>query len=331
MSTIVLVTRVQWAKAIRESWSEQVEGFIATGRLITEAKAALPHGEFIEMVKADLPFGRRTAQMLMAVAANPVLSKAQHVALLPPSWGTLYELSRLPDDRLLAAIKAGEITPETERRDAMRLLDSVRRPVSTPTGDAETCTVEDLQLLIRAGSRFHTIYVDPPWQYGNQSTRAATDRHYDTMSIEELHALPVASLADENAHLHLWTTNGFLREAIDLMPVWGFEFKSCFVWTKPSMGIGNYWRVSHEFLLFGLRGTLPFGSRSLMSWATLDRGRHSAKPEAVRQMVEQSSPAPRLELFGRRPADGWTVWGNEIARSALGFDDDVPALVEENT
>jgi N6-adenosine-specific RNA methylase IME4 len=47
--------------------------------------------------------------------------------------------------------------------------------------------------------------------------------------------------------------------------------------------------------------------------------------------VEQSSPAPRLELFGRRPADGWTVWGNEIARSALGFDDDVMALVEENT
>jgi N6-adenosine-specific RNA methylase IME4 len=50
------------------------------------------------------------------------------------------------------------------------------------------------------------------------------------MTLEEIRAEPVAQLADSEAHLHLWTTNGFLREAIDLVNAWGFEYKSCFVW-----------------------------------------------------------------------------------------------------
>jgi N6-adenosine-specific RNA methylase IME4 len=54
--------------------------------------------------------------------------------------------------------------------------------------------------------------------------------------------------------------------------------------------------------------------RSLMRWAKLDRGEHSAKPEPIRRMIEKASPGPRLELFGRSMADGWTVWGNEISR-----------------
>ena len=334
MSTIVLASREQWAKAITESWNALLDGLLETGERLISAKEGptkLPFGEFEAMVNADLPFGPRQARMLMQIHQHPVLANRIYRSALPPALRTLEVLARIGPEFLTRELESGSVTPTTERSAALRIWERFKLTTLPAPEPVDTCTVEDLNILIRAGSRFRTIYVDPPWQYGNQSTRAATDRHYDTMSIEELHALPVASLADENAHLHLWTTNGFLREAIDLMPVWGFEFKSCFVWTKPSMGIGNYWRVSHEFLLFGLRGTLPFGSRSLMSWATLDRGRHSAKPEAVRQMVEQASPAPRLELFGRRPADGWTVWGNEIARSALGFDDDVPALVEENT
>jgi hypothetical protein len=77
------------------------------------------------MVEADLPFGPRSARMLMAIAANPVLSDRKHVSDLPPSWGTLYQLSRLPEDRLLAAIESGEVTPGTERRAAVRLLASM--------------------------------------------------------------------------------------------------------------------------------------------------------------------------------------------------------------
>lgn len=166
-----------------------------------------------------------------------------------------------------------------------------------------------------AGQKFATIMADPPWAYGNQATRAATDNHYVTMSVADICAMPVAGLAAEDAQLHLWTTNGFLREAFDVIDAWGFSYRSCFVWCKPQLGIGNYWRVSHEFLLLGIRGSATFEDKSLKSWAELDRGKHSAKPESVRAMIETAFVGPRLELFGRIACPGWTVFGNEVERS----------------
>lgn len=177
---------------------------------------------------------------------------------------------------------------------------------------AAPSAVQSLQELIADGLKFGTIYADPPWQYGNQATRASTDNHYPTMTVDALCEMPVASVAAENSHLHLWTTNGFIFEARRVMEAWGFEYKSCFVWVKPQMGIGNYWRVSHEFMLLGVRGALSFADHSLKSWAEIDRGEHSAKPSAVRRLVERASPGPRLELFARAEYEGWTVLGNQI-------------------
>jgi N6-adenosine-specific RNA methylase IME4 len=173
-------------------------------------------------------------------------------------------------------------------------------------------TTDNLATLIAEGKRFACVYADPPWEYGNRATRASADKHYATMSVEEVCAEPVADLAADNAHLHLWTTNAFLFEARRVMEAWGFEYKSCLVWVKPQMGIGNYWRVSHEFLLFGLRGRLPFADRGQMSWIQADRTKHSRKPREVREAVEKVSPGPYLELYGREPIDGWTVYGNQI-------------------
>lgn len=163
-----------------------------------------------------------------------------------------------------------------------------------------------------AADKFGTIYADPPWQYGNQRTRAATDNHYETMTVDELCAMSIAPLAAERAHLHLWTTNGFLPDAFRVIQAWGFDYKSCFVWCKPQMGIGNYWRVSHEFLLLGVKGGLTFADRGLMSWGEFRRAKHSAKPEEIRGFIERASPGPYLELFGRSTRDGWTVFGNQV-------------------
>ena len=161
---------------------------------------------------------------------------------------------------------------------------------------------------------FGCVYADPPWQYGNQGTRAATDNHYQTMTIADLCAMPVESLIADDAHLHLWTTNAFIQEAFSVIEAWGFEYRSMFIWVKPQMGIGNYWRVSHEIMLLGIRGDAKrFNDRSLKSWAEADRTKHSAKPESVRQMVEKASHGPYLELFGRKLVKGWTVFGNQIS------------------
>lgn len=229
------------------------------------------------------------------------------------SWSHHAEVASLPPEeqsQWLEKAKSSSLS-------VMRLRDEVQQSKllqSIAPANRDGCTVKDLSTLVKHGARFGTIYVDPPWQYGNQATRAATDNHYPTMTIEQICALPVRDIAADTSHLHMWTTNGFLFECPRIMEAWGFEYKSCFVWAKPQMGIGNYWRVSHEFLLLGVRGKSTFLDRGLMSWAAINRGDHSSKPDKVRQMIERASPGPRLELFGRNVHDGWTVWGNEISK-----------------
>jgi len=168
--------------------------------------------------------------------------------------------------------------------------------------------------------KFGTIYADPPWPYTNVATRAAAADHYSTMSIKDicnlkltgLGNLPVREYAAPKSHLHLWTTNAFLYECKEVLEAWGFEYKGVFVWVKSQMGIGNYWRVSHEFLVLGVRGTLSFRDKGIKSWIEHARLTHSEKPEAIRKLVERVSPAPRLELFARKLVPHWTVWGDEV-------------------
>ncbi len=81
-----------------------------------------------------------------------------------------------------------------------------------PGAEGETYTVEDLNDLISKGKKFGTIYADPPWLYDNQGTRASTNNHYEGMTVEQICELPIDLLTAPNAHLHLWTTNGFIFE-----------------------------------------------------------------------------------------------------------------------
>jgi N6-adenosine-specific RNA methylase IME4 len=238
------------------------------------------------------------------------------------SWSHHREVAALPpveQDHWLDEAETEKLSKAELRRRIKQRKNAIG---ATPSND--TCTVADLETLVAGGYKFGTIYADPPWIYGNQATRAATGNHYDGMTVDEICDLPVADLTPDAAHLHLWTTNAFLFDARRIIEAWGFEYKSCFVWVKSQMGIGNYWRVSHELMLLGVKGAQPFEDRGLMSWREIARGKHSAKPDQVRADIEKASPGPRLELFGRRVSPGWTVWGNEIERTM--FDQSVKEI-----
>lgn len=176
--------------------------------------------------------------------------------------------------------------------------------------------VSDLCSLAVAGYRFPTVVADPPWRYTNTASRGAAENHYPTMTLERICAEPVSQIAEDNAHLHLWTTNAFLEEAFTVIRAWGFTYKSCLVWVKPTIGMGNYWRVSHEFLLFAIRGRLRFGRNDVPSWKQARRSRHSSKPFCFRDLIEQVSPGPYLEVYGREehPSTDWTIYGNQVER-----------------
>jgi N6-adenosine-specific RNA methylase IME4 len=180
-----------------------------------------------------------------------------------------------------------------------------------PASQTPGVYVTDLDALRASGQCFRCIYADPPWQYDDQPPHGGAAQHYATMSLEAICALPILDLAAPQAHLHLWVTHAFLFASQQILAAWGFVYKSHFAWVKPRLGTGHYWRNSHELLLLGVRGGLTAQQKNLRSWMEAPRTQHSAKPERVRDQVEQLSPGPYLELFGRSAVPGWTVWGNE--------------------
>jgi N6-adenosine-specific RNA methylase IME4 len=174
--------------------------------------------------------------------------------------------------------------------------------------------------------QFATIVADPPWRYGNTSTRGAAEDHYPTMSIDELCDLGIAAeRSAEQAHLYLWTTAGHLPDAFRVVEAWGFTYKTYLVWVKPQMGMGNYFRVSTELVLFGVKGSMRTRDMATLNYFEARRGKHSAKPQKFYDLVTKASPGPYLEMFARCDAAnqipgtcqcahhrlGWEVWGNQ--------------------
>jgi len=259
-----------------------LELVVRIGELLTTQKDSMPHGQWIPWLQANVAFDRMTAFRYMRVYNESKCNTVLHLGVTE-----VY--------RMLAGPKAAE-------RQAAR--------------ESNPKTVEQMDGFItdlsQAKGTFGCIYADPPWKYDNQGTRSSTNNHYSTMTVDDLCALPVAQLSADKCHLHLWTTNAFLFECPKIFAAWGFEFKSSFVWVKPQMGIGNYWRNSHEIMLLAVKGGLTAQDKGLMSWMQCGRGRHSSKPDEIRSLIERLSPGPRLELFGRRKVDGWVVFGNEI-------------------
>lgn len=232
------------------------------------------------------------------------------------------KIARLPAERFELWIAECRASGEEMTQAAALKLAAASEPESIveSCSEFESGAVDNLGELITRGLTFGCIYADPPWAYSNTGTRANVEKEYKaTMSVDEICREPVAQLAAADCHLHLWTTNAFLFEARRVLEAWGFEYKSVYVWVKPQMGIGNYWRVSHEFLLLGVRGKPAFRRRGCVSWGQFDRTVHSRKPSAVRSLVESVSPGPYLELYGRETVPNWIVYGNEVRRSL--FDD----------
>lgn len=167
--------------------------------------------------------------------------------------------------------------------------------------------------------KYRTIVADPPWRYkgsiigfaANRKARSAVP--YNTLSIEEISALPIRDKAARDAHLYLWTTNTHLRYAWAIVEAWGFSYSTLIPWCKTPRGLvgGATFTICSEYVVFARRGALKSLTRCDRNWFEWPRGEHSAKPEAFLDLVEQVSPGPYLELFARRQRLGWDTWGNE--------------------
>ncbi len=172
---------------------------------------------------------------------------------------------------------------------------------------------------------FGAILVDPPWRFANRTGKVAPEHQrlmrYPTMPLEEIQAMPVAQVAEQQSHLYLWVPNALLAEGLAVMQAWGFTYKTNLVWVKvrrdggpDGRGVGFYYRNVTELVLFGVRGslrTLTPGRRQVNVIPSRKR-EHSRKPDELYDVIENCSPGPYLELFARHRRPGWTQWGNQL-------------------
>ena len=187
------------------------------------------------------------------------------------------------------------------------------------------------ETAMKAGSfntisgQFGAILVDPPWRFANRTGKVGPEHkrlhRYQTLSFDEIAALPIASFALPRSHLYLWCPNALLQEALTIMQAWGFTYKTNIVWYKirkdggpDGRGVGFYFRNVTELLLFGVKGNLRTldPGRTQVNLLMSRKGEHSRKPVAVYDLITRCSPGPYLELFARDRKGGWTQWGDEV-------------------
>ena len=133
---------------------------------------------------------------------------------------------------------------------------------------------------------------------------------YSTMTVEEIKALQVESLAESNCHLWLWTTNRFIAASFDIVAAWGFRYLNTVTWVKPS-GFGAWFVNTTQHCLFGYRGKCQMKERYLPTHFMATPGEHSAKPAEFYKLVRRVSFGPRIDLFNRREIYDFDGWGDE--------------------
>jgi N6-adenosine-specific RNA methylase IME4 len=276
-----------------------VQGFIEIGQELRKAKGMLAYGAFGPWCDKHLAFGWNTAQAFMRIA-RWAETNAEHAQHLPADWTTILSITRLDDDALTELIKDGTIHPAATRSDIQRKIKQTKRverhkQIAEEAGFAAQAKLEE--------GRFALIYADPPW----------SDQTVEDIADLEVYDFPIRHLAGKDAVLFMWCTSANLKRAIAALEGWGFAYQTHFIWDKQKTGTGSICLNQHELLLYGTRSNAPTPLKLFPSVFRSECGAHSAKPAAVREMIEIMFPYfnehSRIELFHRGPKfDGWTVW-----------------------
>ena len=220
-------------------------------------------------------------------------------------------------------------------RNAVREIEIEQAREAYRSRTYEGGTVEDLEALIASGFRAGTICPDFPWPFeawSRKGKQRSAERHYETWPLERIIAFAplIGRLAADDCALFLWIVWAHLASALEVIEACGFEFKTAgFIWVKTlknassielnslndddlDQGIGYHTRPGTEVCLLATRGSPLRLAMDVHQVVLAPVGAHSEKPSEVYSRIERLYPGPHLELFARKPRDGWTTWGNEI-------------------
>ncbi len=182
--------------------------------------------------------------------------------------------------------------------------------------------------------KYQIIYADPPWSfYNGKSVNPAQNKagkalikklKYPVLSVDDIKAIDVPSIADDKCALFIWTTDHHLPFCFDVISSWGFSYKTVgFAWQKltsagrPVCQMAPYTNKSGiELCLLatkGFKASELVQDQRVRALVSSKREEHSKKPTEVRErIIELCGDLPRVELFARQKTEGWDVWGNEV-------------------
>jgi N6-adenosine-specific RNA methylase IME4 len=266
-------------------------------------------------LKIKLRIEHRLGEVLAETVKHGGHNKEQGDILSPCSNGGLpADISNKQSSRAqqLAALPWQEIevridakTEGNEKASQNRILKELRREVQIQELAAEPPPLPE--------GPFRVIAIDPPWTYWKRNADATHQGTcpYPCMTLEEIAALPIASLACPDSIVWLWTTNAHMEEAFRILRGWGFEHKTILTWAKSHFGTGDWLRGQTEHCLMAVRGH-PIVT--LTNQSTVIHGpsrEHSRKPEEFYKLVESLCPGSKVELFARCEREGWVSHGND--------------------
>jgi|TARA_R110000823_G_C15657769_1_gene471694 N6-adenosine-specific RNA methylase IME4 len=175
-------------------------------------------------------------------------------------------------------------------------------------------------------NQFNIVYADPPWTFKNYNDKKSNhnaNHHYPCMNMEDIKKIPVCNLAAKDCVLFMWCTDPLLNQQIEILSAWGFQYKTvAFYWIKENKNQSNmrfwkgpgYWtRANPEICLLATKGKPKRVGTNVDRLVIAKRDLHSKKPLIIRdKIVELCGDLPRIELFARTTAKGWSSWGNEV-------------------
>ena len=175
--------------------------------------------------------------------------------------------------------------------------------------------------------KYNIIYADPPWSYNDKGlNRGGAERYYRTSDHVDIGRIDVQSIAADDCILFMWATFPKISEALELIKLWGFEYKTNgFTWIKtnkksgtPFWGMGRWTRSNAEICLIAVKGKPKRLDMGVHSVVHSKIRKHSEKPPEVRDLILRLvGDLPRLEMFARTAPEGWDVFGNEVEGSIV--------------
>lgn len=200
------------------------------------------------------------------------------------------------DKELAKKVHSGEIALKNAHRTVKKTEERQRIEATAPP-------VGEYQVLV----------VDPPWPYtvrqSDPSHRGSGIEPYEAMSLDDIKAMSIPATND--AALWLWTTNAFLHDAFHVLEAWGFTYRTTLTWIKNIPGLGDWLAGQTEHCLLATRGEYSIFRDAQSTALHADRGRHSVKPDEFYTLVEGLCPGEKIDMFARKPREGWMTWGAE--------------------